>query len=163
MKVSRFQKWKNQLPLQISRFSIQADEGIGWEAVVHRHSAAEILVWIMNETGATLRRSQMVEAWFSIVRKCWNLMDIDRYSDRNYRMILDEIQYFVEKSRHKKEENVRQRAEAERKKQQKVLVTTISGGVRRTRRVQITDKSGWTEYFEKYTPPSVLLFLDSAN
>lgn len=159
MKVSRFQKWKNQLPRQISRFSIQADESIGWEAVVHRHSAAEILVWILDKTGATLRKSQLVEAWFSVVRECWNLMDIDCYSGRNHRMILGEIQYFVEKSQYKKDEELaRQRTCAEREMQQKVLVATVSGGVRRVRRALTTETSGRTEYFEKRPIPWILYF-----
>ncbi len=109
MKVSRFQKWKKTLPQQIAYFSTEADKDIGddeWEMPIHRHSAAEILVWIIDKAGATLRKSQLVEAWFSIVRKCWNLMDIDQYGDRNRQAILSEIEYYMKKMQYKKNEEV---------------------------------------------------------
>ena len=101
MRVSNFRKFKKTLPRQIANFSVEADKDVGddeWEMPIHRYSAAEILVWILNKTGATLRKSQMVEAWVSVVRQCWNMQDFSQYNGRNHQAILSEIEYFVQKA-----------------------------------------------------------------
>lgn len=78
-----------------------ADKYIGdddQEEAVHRHSASEILGWVLNRTGATLRKSQLVEAWRSIVSKCWNLMDFTTFGENDALLILREINYWTGRS-----------------------------------------------------------------
>lgn len=101
MRASNFRQFKKTLPRYIAEFSAMADKDIGddeWEAAVHRHSASEILVWILNRTGTTLRKSQLVEAWRSIVTKCWNLMDFTSFGENDASRILSEINYRMERS-----------------------------------------------------------------
>lgn len=60
MRASKFRQFKKSLQRYIDDFSIEVDKDVGddeRETYVHRHSAAEILVWTLNKTGATLRKS----------------------------------------------------------------------------------------------------------
>lgn len=101
MRASNFRQFKKTLSRQIADFSAMADKDIGddeWEAAVHRHSASEILGWILNRTGATLRKSQLVEAWRSIVSKCWNLMDFTTFGENDTSDILRKINYWTGRS-----------------------------------------------------------------
>lgn len=94
MKVTRFQKFKKSIPMHIGDFSFEADKDVGdneWEAAVHRHSAAKILVWIIKKTGATLRKSQLVEAWRVVVRNCWNVADHTVFCENDSQSVLWEI------------------------------------------------------------------------
>jgi hypothetical protein len=109
MRASNFRRFKKSLQGHIVDFSIEADKYVSddvWESPVHRHSAAEILVWILNKTGATLRKSQLVEAWRSIVSKCCNLVDFTAFTEQNHKMILGDIGYCTTKSGRKKNADV---------------------------------------------------------
>ena len=101
MRASKFRQFKKDLPRHIADFSAMADKYIGdddQEEVVHRHSASEILGWVLNRTGATLRKSQLVKAWRSIVSKCWNLMDFTTFVENDTLLILREISYWTGRS-----------------------------------------------------------------
>lgn len=105
MRASNFRQFKKNLQRHIDNFSTEADKDVSddeWEMPIHRHSAAEILVWILNKTGVTLRKSQLVEVWRSIVSKCWNLMDFTAFTEQDSKSILGEINYFKEKAVYKK-------------------------------------------------------------
>lgn len=100
MRASKFCQFKKTLPRQLAEFSAIADENISdneWEEAVHRHSASEILGWILNRTGATLRKSQLVEAWRSIVCKCWNMMDFVAFGENDTSSILLEINHWMKR------------------------------------------------------------------
>lgn len=101
MRASNFREFKKTLPRYIAEFSAMADKDIGdneYEEAIHRHSASEILGWILDRTGATLRKSQLVEAWKSIVSKCWNLMDFSSFTENDASGILLEINYWMKRS-----------------------------------------------------------------
>lgn len=96
MRASNFRQFKKSLQRHIVDFSIEAGfNGDDWEIPVHRHSAAEILAWIINKTGITLRKNQLVTAWRSIVNKCWNLVDFTAFTEQNNKMILGDINYRI--------------------------------------------------------------------
>ncbi len=96
MKASNFRKFKQALPKHIADFSFEVDKDVGddeWELPIHRHSAAEILVWILRRTGATLRKSQLVQVWRAIVRLCANMVDFRTFANNRNEEILGEIGY----------------------------------------------------------------------
>ena len=139
MRASNFRQFKKSLQQHINDFSVEADRNVSddeWEMPIHRHCAAEILVWILNRTGATLRQSQLVEAWRSIVRTCWNLMDCTTFAKQNSKNILGEIEYFKAKSARKNAEKI-----LEQNNQQnysELQPTLRTHGVIRTHRVRVT-------------------------
>ncbi len=101
MRASNFKQFKKGLQRQIVDFSIEADRDVGddeFEPPIYRHSAAEILVWILDRKGVTLRNHQLVEAWRSIVSKCWNLMDFSAFTENDTSGILSEINHWMERS-----------------------------------------------------------------
>ncbi len=109
MRAANFKQFKKGLQRHIVDFSIEADRDVDddeFEPPIYRHSAAEILVWILNKTGVTLRKSQLVEAWRSIVSKCWNLVDFTAFTEQNRKMILGDIGYYAAKSDRKKNADV---------------------------------------------------------
>ncbi|MEN9552319.1 MAG: hypothetical protein RI935_696 [Candidatus Parcubacteria bacterium] len=104
MRASNFKQFKKGLQRQIVDFSIEADRNVGddeFEPPIYRHSAAEILVWILDRKGVALRNHQLVEAWRSIVTKCWNLMDFTSFGENDASCILSEINHRMERSTHK--------------------------------------------------------------
>lgn len=105
MRASKFKRFKKSLDRHIADFSIEADKSFNlndfdddWEMPVWRHSAAEILVWILDKTGATLRKSQLVEAWRCMVTKCWNIMDFEAFTEQDREAVLGAIAYFKAKA-----------------------------------------------------------------
>jgi hypothetical protein len=109
MRASNFKQFKKGLQRQIVDFSIEADRDVGddeSEPPIYRHSAAEILVWILDRKGVTLRNHQLVEAWRSIVTKCWNLVDFTAFTEQKHKMILGDIDYYRAKSDRKKNADV---------------------------------------------------------
>ncbi len=101
MRASNFKQFKKGLQRQIVNFSIEADRDVGddeFEPPIYRHSAAEILVWILDKKGVTLRNHQLVEAWRSIVSKCWNLVDFTSFGENDALRILSEINHWMKRS-----------------------------------------------------------------
>lgn len=99
MKASNFKRFKKSLRKHIYDFSVGADKNVNKDEVempIHRYSAAEILVWIIENTGITLRKHQLVEAWKAIVSKCWNMIDFDLFCANND-VILRAVEWVIKK------------------------------------------------------------------